>query len=340
MPGDWSIVGSARKSDFYGDVHSRTRLVNLALVAVVVLAIVVLIVTGVRADRKVHRHQERFRALVQNGSDVIVVLDAAGDMLYASPTSIKLTGHGSGPGLTEAALNYVHPADRRAVRAAFLAAQDDPGVVQRAEFRLRRADGCEIWLDASVTDLRSSAAGGIVVNARDITDNRRLRERLHEQATVDALTGLGNRHRLYDDLGLAMAQRRDPAVLYIDLDRFKPVNDELGHEAGDELLRLVAARLAGSMRAGDALARIGGDEFVIVAPDLTAAEAGSLAARVVAALEEPFALTAAAAVRVSASVGVERARHGDQPDDVLRRADAAMYRAKQVLGTYAITGAH
>jgi diguanylate cyclase (GGDEF)-like protein/PAS domain S-box-containing protein len=335
MPGDWSIVGSARTSDFYGDVRSRTRLVNLALVAVVVVAIVVLIVTGSRADRKVLRQQERFRALVQNGSDVIVVLDAEGGMLYASPTSIKLTGHGTATGSQPtAALNYVHPDDRRPVRAAFLAARNAPGVVQRAEFRLRRADGCEIWLDASVTDLRSSAAGGIVVNARDITDNRRLRERLHEQATVDPLTGLGNRHRLYDDLGAALAQEREPAVLYIDLDRFKPVNDELGHEAGDELLRLVAARLGACVRAGDALARIGGDEFVVVAPGLDRAEAVALAARVVAALEEPFVLAAAPDVRVSASVGVGFAQPGDQPDDVLRRADAAMYRVKH--GGYAV----
>jgi diguanylate cyclase (GGDEF)-like protein/PAS domain S-box-containing protein len=335
MPGDWSIIGSSRKADFYRDVRSRTRLVNLALLAIVVTAAVVLIVTGMRADRRVHRHQERFRALVQNSSDVIVVLDAGGDMLYASPTAIKLTGHGSGT----AALNYVHPGDRRAVIAAFRAAQDAPGVVHRAEFRLRRVDGTDIWLDASVTDLRSSAAGGIVVNARDITDNRRLRERLPEQATVDALTGLGNRHRLYDDLGGALAVDRRPAVLYIDLDWFKPVNDRFGHEAGDELLRLVAARLTNCLRTGDALARIGGDEFVIVAPGLTGAGAEALAGRVVAALKEPFVLAATPAVRIGASVGVELAGPDDSPDDILRRADEAMYRAKQVRGTYAVTGA-
>jgi len=336
LPGDWSIIGSARTTDFYDQVRRRTRLVNLALVAVVLTAAVVLIVTGVRADRKVHRHQERFRALVQNGSDVIVVLDAEGDMLYASPMSTKMTGHDTVAGGRNAAISYVHPDDRRTVRTAFLAAQDAPGVVHRAEFRLRRANGADIWLDASVTDLRSSAAGGIVVSARDITDNRRLRERLHEQATVDALTGLGNRRRLYDDLGAALAVGGSPAVLYIDLDRFKPVNDELGHEAGDELLRLVAARLTNCLRTGDALARIGGDEFVIVAPGLTSAGAESLAERVIAALEEPFVLALAAVVHIGASVGVEFAAPTDHPDDVLRRADAAMYRAKQVRGTYAL----
>jgi len=350
LPGDWSIIGSARTTDFYGDVSRRTRLVNLALVAIVLTAAVVLIVTGVRADRRVHRHQERFRALVQNGSDVIVVLDADGDMIYASPTALKLTGAGAGgaggvedgtgpeSGWTMRALSYVHPDDRAGVQAAFRGARDARGVVHRAEFRLRRAAGDDIWLDASVTDLRSSAAGGIVVNARDITDNRRLRERLHEQATVDTLTGLGNRRRLYHDLADALAQRPGPAVLFIDLDRFKPVNDGLGHEAGDELLRLVAARLAGCLRSCDALARFGGDEFVIVAPGLTAAAARGLASRVVAALEEPFALAAAPDVRIGASIGIGLAGPADHPDDVLRRADAAMYRAKQECGAYAATG--
>jgi diguanylate cyclase (GGDEF)-like protein len=182
-----------------------------------------------------------------------------------------------------------------------------------------------------------------VTNLHAESKLRRSAELLRAQATMDSLTSLPNRRLLYErlDAALGAADTTHPvAVLYLDLDRFKPVNDEYGHEAGDELLRLVAERIGAQLRPHDTLARVGGDEFVLVAAGRSGAEAAELGARIVDVLSEPFTLAAAggAQVRIGTSVGLDFARAADRPDDVLRRADGAMYRAKRSGGRQVSAG--
>jgi diguanylate cyclase (GGDEF)-like protein len=159
--------------------------------------------------------------------------------------------------------------------------------------------------------------------------------RLRDQASRDALTELANRRVFYDRLESAVASG-PTGVLIVDLDGFKAINDGRGHAAGDEVLRLVATRLAGAVRAGDTLARLGGDEFGVVAPGVDAAEAERLAERLLAALDEPIALDGVI-VNVRASVGAAVAPRGADPDDLPRLADAAMYRAKATGGGLALS---
>jgi diguanylate cyclase (GGDEF)-like protein len=167
----------------------------------------------------------------------------------------------------------------------------------------------------------------------DITERRAAEQRLTFLALHDPLTGLANRRLLLDRLSIALARMarsgRMVAVLYLDLDRFKEVNDTLGHDQGDQLLLRAAARLGELVRDSDTLARLGGDEFVLVADDLTGpAEAVAIAQRIVDALKEPFDLPGGARVSVGASVGVAVAAAGADPSTLLRHADAAMYQAK------------
>jgi len=164
-------------------------------------------------------------------------------------------------------------------------------------------------------------------------ERRKLHEELRGRALHDALTGLPNRVLLMDRLAHALAGRRRPdvdvALLYIDLDEFKPVNDSLGHPAGDQLLRQFARRLLVVLRPSDTLARIGGDEFVMLANDVRATDGTrSIAGRILAEAAKPFDLDAGVA-RITASVGVAIAGPSDTPDTLLSAADDALYVAKR-----------
>ncbi len=177
--------------------------------------------------------------------------------------------------------------------------------------------------------LDDPTVGGLVLNYRDITERALYQEQLTQQAFQDALTGLPNRARLLQQLDFALGQRGSSVgLLFVDLDGFKQVNDTLGHDAGDELLRQVSKRFSGCVRDGDVLARLGGDEFIVLLPGAGDDDAALVAQRLEACLAEPFVL-ADATVRVGASIGVATRPDGQAtPEELLREADTAMYRAK------------
>ena len=242
---------------------------------------------------------------------------------------------GDPPPTGDAFFATVHPEDRGAlVEACERAARTGEGY--EVEYRIGLPDGSVRWLAERCAVMRDEQErlARVVGITYDVTERRIQEERIRVLAMHDPLTGLPNRRTLREVLARELAQaargRSGPALLLVDLDEFKRVNDTLGHAAGDELLVEVARRLLGCVRAGDVVARLGGDEFAIVAAD-AGGTAGltTMAERLVASLEAPVALRGVE-VRAGASVGIAPNAAGvADPDELLARADLALYAAKE-----------
>ncbi|TFV56653.1 sensor domain-containing diguanylate cyclase [Geodermatophilus sp. DF01-2] len=274
----------------------------------------------------------RLRVLLENAADVIAIVDAAGRVTYVSPAVGSLLGRTAADVLGRRALAMVDPGDRTRLLRAIVGRPASAGEVVDADVPLRHADGTTRWVEAKVSG-RVSAPGveGWVVNLREVTDRKLLEEELRHRAGTDPLTGLVNRAEFWHRLTVATAAIDPgacPAVLFVDLDGFKAVNDVLGHAAGDELLVAVAGRLSNAVRSGDCVARLGGDEFAVLLGAADAERLRRVGDRLVDALREPVRLGGRTAA-VTASVGGTLAIPGDTPETLLHRADTAMYAAKR-----------
>jgi diguanylate cyclase (GGDEF)-like protein/PAS domain S-box-containing protein len=288
--------------------------------------------------RQLAASQERFRSLVQNASDVIVVVDAGGVLDYVSPSCLKVCGHHPEQLVGTPLANLLH-ADDIPRAAAFLT---DTGSRRSStsaiELRVRHHDGSYRLIEVLGTNLiQDPNVGGFVLNGRDVTERQSLEAQLAHQAFHDSLTGLANRALFRDRLAHALERTRRAgrplAVLFLDLDDFKAINDSLGHEAGDALLVGLAARLAECVRISDTVARLGGDEFAILVEDGDADEVAAVADRILESLRAAFAV-ADHEVFVAASIGIASSPdYGSaSAEEVLRDADAAMYHAKRTGG--------
>jgi diguanylate cyclase (GGDEF)-like protein/PAS domain S-box-containing protein len=287
------------------------------------------------AETSLRTSEERFRSLVQNSSDTTLVLGPAGVILYASPATRSLLGREPDEIIGWRASDLVHPDDRVRVEPELVELLRTTDIIDPLQFRIGHRDGTWRYAEAVVTDMRErSAVGGYVVNVRDITERKEAEEKLAHQALHDPLTGLPNRLLLVDRLRNAIARglRHDgppPVVMFLDLDRFKLVNDSLGHGAGDELLVCVADRLRSVLRATDTLSRFGGDEFVILCEGMASQEAVmTLAERAMTVIDEPFVINGER-FHIGVSIGVAFVDDdGPSPEELLGDADYAMYLAK------------
>ena len=284
------------------------------------------------AEEALHRSEARFRALVQNASDVITILDADATVRFKSPAIQRALGYQPKELVGHSVLQFVHPDDRPLLSAVFNDVLADPRAIPTAEIRVLHHDGSWRWLSATCTNLLADpAVAGVVVNSRDITESKEIAAQLWHQAHHDSLTGRPNRVLLMDYLQRALDQRGSSqvAVLFLDLDSFKVINDSLGHEYGDRLLVAVAERLASSLGLKHLLSRFGGDEFTVVLEGVTSeSDATRLAEQLQAALTSPFTLKGDKVV-VTAGVGIVlNSAELPTPTDLLRAADVALYRAK------------
>jgi diguanylate cyclase (GGDEF)-like protein/PAS domain S-box-containing protein len=292
-----------------------------------------------QTEEALHRSEQRFRALVQYSSDMTVVLDPDGTVTYVSPAVQEMLGRAPEE-LIGTVLNDLSPDDLGVETLWGSARQADNKSVIRSEVRFVHADGSIRWHHVTVRNLLdTSAVGALVANHRDVTEERQAKERLAYEASHDLLTGLDNRGAFVRHLQAALrdgrSQDRAVAVLFIDLDGFKRVNDTLGHEAGDEVLSAVAGVLRRHVLATDVIGRLGGDEFAVALPRIESPDnAAAVARRILAGLAEPVQVAGHNLV-LGASVGICLALPDAEPvgaADLLRRADLAMYHAKRSRG--------
>jgi diguanylate cyclase (GGDEF)-like protein/PAS domain S-box-containing protein len=261
----------------------------------------------------------------------VAVLDGEGRVAFANAACSRLLGGSGPPGLLGRSWRELHDPEEaeRLEREAFSAAR--AGEAWRGEATARRHDGVHLPVELLLAPLEG---GRLAVAVRDVTEQRRAEERLSALVYRDPLTGLPNRRLFEDRLAIALAQahryRHRLAVIFLDLDRFKQVNDTLGHAVGDELLRAVSARLAESVREGDTVARLAGDEFTLLLPGIHYTEdLAAISRKLVDALRRPFRLDGHD-LRVTASGGMSLyPEDGEDAAALLRSADAAMYRAKE-----------
>ena len=276
-----------------------------------------------------------FGLLGDEAADVTILSSPDGTYADVSEACRRVLGWDPGQLVGRRPDEFVHPDDielEREGRARAMGTAD--AVVTRC--RLRCADGGYLWTESAIRAVPDPGPGEemmLVATVRDITDRKTAETKLERQALTDPLTGIANRTVFMDRLGQALRRlERAPrvvAVIYFDLDRFKVVNDSLGHRIGDELLVKVAERTLRSLRPSDTLARLGGDEFVVLAEGLDAhPEAVLLAERICAAMEEPFDLHGESFV-CTVSAGVATTTKADHaPEMLLQEADLALYRAK------------
>ena len=308
---------------------------STALIFLTVLVVIVMFKLHSRQEQTTLREsEERFRALIQNSSDVIELLDGEGRITFVSQAVKRILGYEPQERVERGVLDLVHPSDLASAQEEFSDLLKDPGGMRTLTVRVRHKDGSWRWIEATGTNLlHESLVGFLVVNYRDVSERRALEGELSHQAFHDSLTKLPNRLLFKDRVQHALARRTEQsrclAVLFIDLDNFKAVNDSLGHDAGDQLLVAVTRRLKECLRPSDTLARLGGDEFAILLEDmLHVAGAVLISERIVETLRAPFDLENKH-VFARASIGIVTDLSPDaDTDQLLRKADTAMYVAK------------
>jgi diguanylate cyclase (GGDEF)-like protein/PAS domain S-box-containing protein len=305
---------------------------SVVLTGLVVIRQLVAFHDNGRLLSQVEAQQRRFRSLVQNSSDITTILDTRGYVTYVSPGLTYTLGLPTSAWLDQPLRDHIHPEDRAAVIEPYRRMLTEPNATMRCHARMRHADGTWRWLEVTCTNLMDDpAVRGVVTNGRDMTDARRYQDQLSYQATHDELTGLANRGLFAKQTGQALAGATRPgtvAVALVDLDDFKAINDRLGHTVGDALLIAVAARLRGCVRPGDSVARLGGDEFGVLLHDLRPGESAAVAERIMSALTTPVS-AAGYDLLAQASIGLAEGEPGTDAAELLRRADVAMYSAKE-----------
>jgi len=287
-----------------------------------------------------HEGESLFRLLIENVSDIVTVVDAEGILHYESPSVERLLGYKPEELTGKNVFEYIHPDDAQHVLAVFTQGEAHSRTASRSkvlapiEFRFKHRNGTWRFLEAVSNNLlHDPNVKGIVVNCRDITERKLNEEMIRYMAYYDTLTHLPNRPLFNDRLTLALAQahrnQQMLAVMLLDLDQFKTINDTLGHDVGDHLLKGVAERLVNCLREGDTVARLGGDEFMLLLPGITQVEdVHRIAQKILNALKLAFHFDGHE-LHITASIGISLyPSDSKDAETLIKKADTALHRAK------------
>jgi len=284
-----------------------------------------------RTGEALRQSESDYRRLFENAHDAIMIFAVDDErILEANQRACELYGFDRSElvGMSLEQLTKDVAVGKARIRETL-----EQGTHRAFETVHRRKDGAEMVIEVNAAVLEHRGVRAVLSINRDITERRAMEQTIRDMAFHDPLTGLPNRKLLSDRLELALAQarrgKRAMAVLFLDLDGFKAVNDGWGHAQGDALLRDVAGRLASALRTGDTVARIGGDEFTVLIPELPHEEgAAEVSRKILRELERTFRV-GKSECRVTASIGIARyPQDGEDAEALLKNADAAMYRAK------------
>jgi diguanylate cyclase (GGDEF)-like protein/PAS domain S-box-containing protein len=283
------------------------------------------------AEEALRESESRYRLMAENSTDMITRTTYRGTLLYASDAVRRHLGYDAALMIGRSMYDFILERDHDSVRQA--TAQLPATFVYRA----RRQDGTAVWFETTsrpIINAETQRVEEIVSVSRDITERRAAEEQIEYQAYHDALTGLPNRALFRDRLTVALAHAKrlegSLAVMFLDLDSFKFVNDTLGHSLGDELLKVVAGRLLSALREEDTIARMGGDEFTVLIGDLRSPDdAAKIAQKLLEAVAQPARIEGHE-LFITTSIGIALyPNDGDSAEALLKNADNAMYRAKE-----------
>ena len=289
-----------------------------------------------QSQHELEQRERRFRTIFEKSWSGVALLEADLRFSFAASSTANILGYNETDLIGAAMLDYIHPRERNAAQRLFESLAVTPTKEAHGELRFRHKNGSWVWLEGFAQNLlHEPSVNAIVLNYRDVTQRRMTEKQLEYRAHYDALTGLPNRvlfrDRVVNGLAQAHRNRRALAMMYLDLDHFKLVNDGLGHSFGDALLAAVASRLQRSLRASDTISRIGGDEFAILINDAGDSNAiASIARKLLDSLAESFRVDDHD-LYVTASVGISLyPSDGADVETLVKCADAAMYRAKEL----------
>ena len=341
------IVPLVRKRIQEDEMQAQQRIqsASLLLLGILLASIFFVVIASSRnllVMRRMHQglteSEARLRAIVATAMDAVVQIDAQGVVTGWNGQAESIFGWAPSEAIGQTLHQMIIPQQYREAHIQglkhFLASGQGPFLNKRLEITALHRDGREFPVELTISPTRWYDKIEFCAFVRDITERKQSEQFILHLATHDALTGLPNRHLLSDRIQQALVQvqreNRQAAVLFIDLDQFKTINDSLGHEVGDLLLKEVAQRLVANLRSRDTVARSGGDEFVVVLPDIRdAQEAASVAQKLLAALIAPYQISENV-LRTSASIGAAIfPEDGENAETLLKNSDLAMYYAKE-----------